>query len=169
VSRGEKKATPSPPIGHGVEKAVAGCGEKQIAPQSSEADARDALAEERSNDDRDEESGEKKGMRESAMAPKVSVANAEAEADDVEIGNDRTSSADREDAFRCARPPKASADRERCDGMGKEGRHLVITMRAEKTSYTGRRRRRGARSEKGQEISHRFPLTKILTRMDLSV
>ncbi len=32
--------------------------------------------------------GEKKGMRESSMAPEVAVTDAESEADDVEVGND---------------------------------------------------------------------------------
>ena len=34
-----------------------------------------------------EKSGEEEGMRESAMSPKIAVVNAEAKADDVDVGN----------------------------------------------------------------------------------
>ena len=63
---------------------------------------------------------EKKGVRESAVAPEVAVADAEAEADDVEIGDDRAERSDYPDALQRAGTIKACSNTEGSYRMGED-------------------------------------------------
>jgi len=99
-----------PAVRHGVQEAMAGGGQEEITPERKAPKRRQASSE------RDERYGgrqqrrEKKGVRESAVAPEVAVADAEPETEHIEIGNHRAGGADDPNAFWRARAIEASSD-----------------------------------------------------------
>ncbi len=68
---------------------------------------------------------EEEGMTESAVAPEVAVANAEVEADDIQVWQDRAERSGEPDAFGRAGAMEAGAEAERGDGVGEGGWQIV--------------------------------------------
>lgn len=60
-------------------------------------------------------------MRESAMTPEVAVADAEVEANDIEVGYHRTNSSCNPDSFGDAGAIEAGSNAQGGDGVGKSG------------------------------------------------
>lgn len=58
---------------------------------------------------------EEKGMSKAAMSPEAVVVNAETEADDIHIGNDRTENSDHPDSFWRTRLVETGSDTEGCN------------------------------------------------------
>ena len=57
-----------------------------------------------------QKSGKEQGMCKAAMAPEVAIVDAEVEANDIQVGNDRAERAGYPDALRSTGPVKACAD-----------------------------------------------------------
>ena len=68
------------------------------------------MARDQNGDDGGQDCGEEEGMGESAVAPKVAVADAEVEADDIQVGQDRAERSGDQDAFGHAGTVEAGAD-----------------------------------------------------------
>jgi hypothetical protein len=77
-------------------------------------------------------------MRKSAMSPEVTAADAEPEADDVEIRNNRAERSDHPDPIWRARLVETGCDAEGCHRVGEDRGHLEVTALARMTSYTYR-------------------------------
>jgi hypothetical protein len=59
-----------------------------------------------------EQSREQKGVRESPVAPKISIADAKPESHDIKVGNDGTKRSRGQNPFRPARAAETGADAE---------------------------------------------------------
>jgi hypothetical protein len=57
-------------------------------------------------------------MGQAPVTQRISVVDAEAEAQDIEVGQDRTKSTGNPEALGNSRPVEAGADTERCDRVG---------------------------------------------------
>jgi hypothetical protein len=97
-------------VGHGVQQAVTGSRKKEIGPQGESTQARNPLPKCKEKDESRQECSKDQGMGETAMAPKVAVVDAEVEADDVQVGNDRTERTRYPYAFGNAGSVEAGAD-----------------------------------------------------------
>ena len=104
-------------VGHGVEEAVTRCGQEEIRPHRKPAKSWDAFAKCEKESESCQKCSEENGMRKAAMSPEVTVAEAETEANDVQVGNDRAERSGDPDALRGTGPVKAGADTERGYGV----------------------------------------------------
>ena len=123
-------------ISHGVEQAVAGCRQEKIAPQGASAEAGDGLPKQEKSDGACQKGREEQGMCKSAMSPEVTVADAKPEAEDVEIGNNRTERSGHPDTLWRTRLIETGSDRQGCHRVREDRGHLRLTVLARTTSYT---------------------------------
>ena len=84
----------------------------EIQPQREAANAGQRTAKRYGYRSGSQEGGEDDRVRESSMAPKVAVADAEIKPNDIEIGNDGTHCPNRPDSFGNARGVEASSNAE---------------------------------------------------------
>ncbi len=110
-------------IRHGIQQTMAGGGQKEVRPQRDQAKPGQAPSKSYKQPSTCKESREKKGVGESAMAPEVTVKDAESESDNIKIGNHRADSASNPDSSRHARAVEARTNAEGCNRMRKRRCH----------------------------------------------
>jgi len=86
VERGEEGHSHTA-VSHGVQETVAGGCQKEINPQGKPTQAGCHLPKSGEHHNTRQESGKRKRVREPPVAPEVTVADAESEADHVKVGN----------------------------------------------------------------------------------
>ena len=104
-------------VGHGVQEAMASGRQKEKCPNRESAEAGRSSPKSYEQRSASQESREEKRVRESAVAPQVTVPDAEPEAEHVNIGNDRAERPDNPNLFWRAWPIEAGAYAEGRDRM----------------------------------------------------
>ncbi len=93
--------------------------ERRIRPQRDQAKPGQAPSKSYKQPSTCKKSREKKGVGESAVAPEVTVMDAESESDNIKIGNHRADSASNPDSSSDARAVEARTNAEGCNRMRK--------------------------------------------------
>lgn len=96
---------------------MAGGRQREIDPQRETAKPCIFSPESDSQRRRGQKSGKYKGVRKSAVTPKVAIMDPKSKSNDVEIGDYGAECAGNPDAFWSARPVEACADAEGCNCM----------------------------------------------------
>jgi hypothetical protein len=110
-------------VGHSIEQAVARCDQEEIEIKGKSGELEHAARRDEQRNCGGDQRGKEERVREAAVAPEVGIRDAEAEADYIEVGDDRAESAYDEDTFGRARFIKAGADSEGSNGVGYGGGH----------------------------------------------
>ena len=107
-------------IGHGVQETVAGGRQKDINPKRNSPQRRHASSEPDERHGAGQESGENKGMSESAVAPEVAVMDPESKSDYVQVGDHRAGRSYHPNPIWGAGAIETGADAKRCDRVGEQ-------------------------------------------------
>jgi len=97
---------------------------KEITPERESPKRRQASSEPDERYGSCQQRSEKKGVRESAVAPEVAVTDAESESDHIKIGNHRADRARHPNSSWYARAVETRTNAEGCNNMRKRGCHF---------------------------------------------
>jgi len=103
---------------------MTGGGQKEIHPQWDPAKPGQDLSKSYKHPSTCKQSGEKNGVRESAVAPEVAVMDAESESNHIEVGNHRADRARHPNSSWYARAVETRTNAEGCNNMRKRGCHF---------------------------------------------
>jgi len=95
-----EKCDPEAAVRHCVQQAVAGRSQKEICPKGKMVEARRGFSKSQGYDRASQQSREHKRMRESSVPPKIAIADAKSESNDINVGNDGTKHTNRPNAPR---------------------------------------------------------------------
>ena len=126
VERGEEGDSQAA-VRHSVQQTMAGSRQKEIHPHWEPAKTWQGSAKSYEHHGACHESGEKKGVREPAVAPEVAVPDAESEASNVNIGNYRAQWPNNPDPFWRVRAVEAGPDAYCGHSMREYGCHVDST------------------------------------------
>ena len=86
LEKGREERDAKAAVGHRIEEPVAGGGQEEIGEQGLATEPREAVPKEGEGDEAGECRGEGQGMGQAAVAQRISVVDAEAEAEYIEVG-----------------------------------------------------------------------------------
>ena len=116
IERGEEGDSQAA-VCHGIQQTMAGGRKKEIHPYGESAKSGQDPPKSHEHHSARRDSSKKKRVGESAMAPEVTVTDAEPESDHIEVGYHGTDRADHPNSFVCAGAVKA--------GSYAQGRHRM--------------------------------------------
>jgi hypothetical protein len=116
IERGEEGDSQAA-VRHGIEETVAGSRQKEVGQHGKPSKPRQGLPEPYENHSARQEGGQYQGMPESAVAPEVTVTDAESKSDYIKVGNHGACRAHQPDTFWRARAVEAGAYGEAGDCM----------------------------------------------------
>lgn len=124
-------------VSESIEEPVRDCTKKQVKPRAYSARASRDQRKRGQPGDGTQRSGEDHRMRETAVAEKIAIPDAEPKAEDVQIGRHRTGRTEEDQTARNRRRRKRARQRCSCHRMANYGRHAAGLSALEPLSARG--------------------------------